>query len=126
MQILLAFTVLGNLFIAYKLRDMQNMGTNWVFVLIILGTLGVCTVLNVIGAIISGCSSHTLLILGDSGYVLIQCLVVLMMCTVRQNSLTNYKRLPVWFVTFGSLFQLCMFSLLLYQQIYLTVNPMER
>ena len=47
------------------------------------------------------------------------------MCSVRQNSLTNYKRLPIWFVTVGQLFQLCMYGLLLYQQIYLQINPDE-
>ena len=42
-----------------------------------------------------------------------------MLFTVRQNSLQNYARLPIWFVTFGSLFQLCMIILLVYQAIYL-------
>jgi len=43
-----------------------------------------------------------------------------MLFTVRQNSLQNYARLPVWFVTFGSLFQLSMIILLVYQAIYLS------
>ncbi len=43
-----------------------------------------------------------------------------MLFTVRQNSLQNYAKLPVWFITFGSLFQLSMVSLLVYQAIYLS------
>ena len=42
-----------------------------------------------------------------------------MLCTVRQNSLENYKKLPIWIVTFGSLFNLCALILLVYQSIYL-------
>ena len=44
---------------------------------------------------------------------------------MRQNSLENFKRLPIWFVTFGSLFQLCMYGLLSYQAIYLHVKDRE-
>lgn len=48
-----------------------------------------------------------------------------MLFTVRQNSLPNYRRLPIWFVTVGSLFQLAMMVLLVYQSIYMTQNPYE-
>ena len=37
----------------------------------------------------------------------------------------NYKKLPIWFMTFGSLFDLCMFVLLVYQNIYLANTDQE-
>lgn len=60
LQILLAFIVLGNLFIAYKLRDMQNIGTSWHLVLFVLGALLVFTILNFIGAMSPNSPSHVL------------------------------------------------------------------
>ena len=48
-----------------------------------------------------------------------------MLFSVRQNSLENYARLPIWFVTVGSLFLLMMMILLCYQAIYLETTPVK-
>ena len=120
-QIFLSFTITGNFYIAYKLRDMQNIGTSWIFVIVYLGMTLIWTMLNVIGAAkwTGDCNNHVLLAVGYVGFALMQMVTTIMLCTVRQNSLENYKKLPIWIVTFGSLFNLCAFILLVYQSIYL-------
>ncbi len=110
----------GNFFIAYKLRDLQNMGTSWKFVLVYAVLLLVFTILNFSAALVDDCNKHGIQAAGYCGYFLCQAVTVIMLFTVRQNSLANYSRLPVWFVTLGSLFQLSMTIILVYQSIYLT------
>lgn len=104
---------------AYKLRAMQQIGTSWIFVLIYLGSLLVCMLLTVIGVYVADCGDHVIEAIGYIGYTLLQIITVVMLLSMRQNSLENYKRLPIWIVTIGSLFQMSMYGLLSYQAIYL-------
>ena len=113
-QLLLAFIIIANFFMAYKLRDMQNIGTSWIFVLIYLLSLLISTIVNFIAAVDPDCTNHKLLASGLMMFVILQSVTVIMLFTVRQNSLDNYKKLPIWFLTFGQLFQLSMLSLLVY------------
>lgn len=103
-QLEIAFMLLANFFIAYKLRDLQNIGTSWVFVLTYLSTLLVFTILAFSAAVEAECKNHVLQAVAYSGFLLCQFVTVIMLLTVRQNSLKNYARLPVWFLTIGSLF----------------------
>ena len=104
---------------AYKLRDMQNIGTSWLFVAVYMVSLLGSTIVNFVAAVEPHCTNHKLLAGGLLIFVILQSITVIMLFTVRQNSLDNYKKLPIWFLTFGSLFQLIMLVLLVYQNIYL-------
>ena len=48
----------GNFFIAYKLRDLQNMGTSWKFVLMYLILLFIFTILNFAAVFVDECDKH--------------------------------------------------------------------
>jgi len=45
-QILISVMLFSNFFMAYKLRDLQNMGTSWIFVIVYVSLLVVFTGLN--------------------------------------------------------------------------------
>lgn len=119
MQLLLAFIIFANFFMAYKLRDLQNIGTSWLFVLAYMVFILLGAVVNFIAAVKPDCTNHKLQAAGLIVFCILQLITVIMLLTVRQNSLDNYKKLPIWFLTFGSLFQLGMLVLLVYQNIYM-------
>lgn len=52
--------MLGNFFIAYKLRDLQMIGTSWIFVVTYFGLTVIWTVLNFVAAINNKCTDHEL------------------------------------------------------------------
>lgn len=62
--------LLANFFIAYKLRDLQNMGTSWMFVIIYIASLLVFTILAFSAAVVSGCKNHVLQAVAYSGFLL--------------------------------------------------------
>ena len=102
------------------------MGTSWVFVVLHAVCTLASTLINIVAAAKGACANHTLQAVGFSGLGLMQAFTVIMLCTVRQNSLNNYKRLPIWFVTVGSLFLLSMLALLIYQSVYMSTHEPEQ
>ena len=82
-QVFLSFMLMGNFFMAYKLRDMQNIGTSWVFVLVYALQLTVWVMLNIIGAALTSCSRHTVQAWGFSGCLISQLVTVVMLFTMR-------------------------------------------
>ena len=70
-------------------------------------------------------TSLTLQATGFAGLTLLQLITMAMMCTVRQNSLSNFQRLPVWFVTIGNIFLLLIVILLFSQAIYLNEHKAD-
>lgn len=124
-QIQLTILLASNFFIAYRLRDLQNIGTSWLFVLIYSSSLFVFGLLGFSSSVTKGCNNHVLQAIAYCGYCLCQLITVLMLFTVRQNSLSNYARLPIWFLTLGALFQLATFVLFVYQAIFLASHPFD-
>ena len=96
--------MLGNFYIAFKLRDLQNIGTSYKFVFSCLATYCVSAILNLIGAFTASQTDYVWSICGYLGFTFLQVVTCVLLCSVRQNSLSNYKRLPVWLVTLGALF----------------------
>lgn len=118
-QILLSFQLLANFYIVYKLRDLQMIGTSWVFVLVYLVLTLVFMLLSCIGSLVGECSNRVLMAAGYAGFIALQLINIFILFTLRQNSLANYKRLPIWLVTTGSIANLCLLALLEYQVIFL-------
>ena len=82
-QILISFIIFGNFYMAYKLRDMQNIGTSWIFFAVYFIILGGSTSLNLVASVASDCTNHKLLAAGQSIFVIHQLINVVMFCTVR-------------------------------------------
>ena len=75
------------------------------------------TILDMVAAISTSCTMHIVAAIGFCGLALCQLYTILLLLTVRQNSLNNFKRLPIWIVTTGALFLFVMLVLLVYQAI---------
>ena len=85
LQVMYSCIIIANFFIAYKLREMQNIGTSWVFVLVYMNLTLLWTILNFIGEIITqDCSSnHVFQAIGFAGLFLMQMINVFLIFTVR-------------------------------------------
>ena len=105
---------MSNFFIAYKLRDMQNIGTSWKFVLLYFILTLVWTIINLSGTIVKECGQPELFATGYAGFIVMQLINIFLIFTARQNSFNNYKRLPIWLVTCGSTSNLFMLILMEY------------
>ena len=102
-EITLGLLLASEFFIAWLLRDLQGTGTNWKFVL----AFTICLVVSVLVNIFASPDkcNYGAQIAGDTLYVLCAMVSMIMMFTIRTQSLENYKRLPICFCQVGALFQ---------------------
>ena len=69
-QIFISFNILGNFFIAYRLRDLQNIGTSWRFFCIYMGAVFVCTCFDFAASLQADCGGQILHAIGFTGLAL--------------------------------------------------------